>query len=54
VKQYGFDIECVKDNNIIVVDALSKRPSYLSMIDISKDWKSILLVEYSKNIFHVN
>jgi hypothetical protein len=34
-----------------VVDALSRRPATCSLMEISIDWKSHLLVEYSKNKF---
>jgi hypothetical protein len=34
-----------------VVDALSRRPTACSLMEISVDWKSHLLVEYSKNKF---
>jgi hypothetical protein len=51
VQAYDFDIEYVKGKKNIVVDALSRRPATFSMTEISTDWKSILLVEYSKNTF---
>jgi hypothetical protein len=51
VQAYDFDIEYVKGKKNIVVDALSRRPATFSMTEISADWKSILLVEYSKNTF---
>jgi hypothetical protein len=35
----------------IVADALSRRPTTCSLMEISADWKSHLLVEYSKNKF---
>jgi hypothetical protein len=34
-----------------VTDALSRRPATCSLMEISTDWKSHLLVEYSKNKF---
>jgi hypothetical protein len=34
-----------------VADALSRRPVACSLMEISADWKSHLLVEYSKNKF---
>jgi hypothetical protein len=34
-----------------VADALSRRPATCSLMEISADWKSHLLVEYSKNKF---
>jgi hypothetical protein len=34
-----------------VADALSRRPTACSLMEISADWKSHLLVEYSKNKF---
>jgi hypothetical protein len=46
-----FLIEYVKGTKNIVVDSLSRRPAIFSMTQISTDWKSILLVEYSKNKF---
>ena len=45
IQAYDFDIEYVKWKNNIVVDALSQRPSF-SLMDIAKDWKNMLLVEY--------
>jgi hypothetical protein len=33
------------------VDALSRRPTTCSLMEILVDWKSHLLVEYSKNMF---
>jgi hypothetical protein len=33
------------------VDPSSRRPTTCSLMDISADWKSHLLVEYSKNKF---
>jgi hypothetical protein len=51
VHAFKFDIEYVKGKNKIVSDALSRRPASCSLMDISADWKSHLLVEYSKNKF---
>jgi hypothetical protein len=51
VQAYDFNMKYVKGTNNVVVDALSKRPANFSMTNISVDWKSILLVEYSKNTF---
>ena len=51
VQAYDFEIEYVKGKNNVVVDALSKRPASLSLMTISTDWRSLLLVEYSKNKF---
>jgi hypothetical protein len=51
IQAYNFDIEFVKGKNNVVADALSRRPSTYSMSEISVDWKSHLLVEYSKNKF---
>ena len=51
IQAYDFDIEYVKGKKNIVADALSRRPSACSLSEISADWKSILLVEYSKNTF---
>jgi hypothetical protein len=51
VQAFNFDIEYVKGKKNIVVDALSRRPVACSLMEISTDWKSHLLVEYSKNKF---
>jgi hypothetical protein len=51
VQAYDFDIEYVKGKNNAVVDALSRRPELCSLSEISADWKSELLVEYSKRKF---
>ena len=51
VQAYDFEIEYVKGKNNVVVDALSRRRASLSLMSISTDWRSILLVEYSKNKF---
>jgi hypothetical protein len=51
VQAFDFDIEYVKGKKNIVVDALSRRPTTCSLMEISTDWKSHLLVEYSKNKF---
>jgi hypothetical protein len=41
----------VKGKNNVVVDALPIIPPTLSLMEISTDWKALLLVEYSKNQF---
>jgi hypothetical protein len=51
IQVYDFDIEFVKGKNNVVADALSRRPLAYSMSEISVEWKSHLLVEYSKNKF---
>jgi hypothetical protein len=51
VQAYDFDIEYVKAKNNVVVDALSRRPELCLLSEISTDWKSELLVEYSKSKF---
>ena len=48
---YDFKIEYVKGKNNVVADALSRRPTSLSLMSISTEWRSHLLVEYSKNKF---
>jgi hypothetical protein len=54
LQAYDFDIEYVKGKKNVVVDALSRRPSVFSLAEVSTDWKSTLLVEYSKNTFSVS
>jgi hypothetical protein len=51
LQAYDFDIDYVKGNKNVVVDTISKIPATFSMTKISTNWKSILLVEYSKNTF---
>ena len=47
----GFRDRVCEGKNNIVVDALSRRPASLSLMSISIDSRSLLLVEYSKNKF---
>jgi hypothetical protein len=49
IQAYDFDIEYVKGKKNIVVDSVSRKPIVCSLMDISTDLKSQLLVEYSKN-----
>jgi hypothetical protein len=51
VQAYDFDIEYVKGKNNVVVDALSRRLELCSLSKISADWKSELLMDYSKSKF---
>ena len=51
IHAYDFEIEYVKGKNNVVADALSRRPTTLSLMSISSDWRSHLLVEYSKDKF---
>ena len=50
VQAFEFDIEYVKGNNNVVANALSRRLS-ISLMDVAKDWKVILEVEYAKDKF---
>ena len=50
IQAFDFEIEYVKGENNFVAYVLSRRPS-LSLMYISKDWKSILIVEYTKDMF---
>ena len=51
VHAYDFEIEYVKGKNNVVTYALLRQPTSLSLMSISTDWRSHLLVEYSKNKF---
>jgi len=51
IQVYDFDIEFVKGKNNVVPDALSMRPTTYALLEILVEWKSHLLVEYSKNKF---
>jgi hypothetical protein len=51
IQAFDFDIEYVKGKKNIVEDALSRRLAACSLMEISTDWKSYLLVEYSKDKF---
>jgi hypothetical protein len=51
VQEFNFDIEYFKGKKNIVANALSRRPATCSLMEISADWKSHLLVEYSKKRF---
>ena len=51
VWEFDYDIEYVKGKKNIMADALSRRPASCSLMEISVDCKSHLLVEYSKNKF---
>jgi hypothetical protein len=44
-------MDYVKGKRNIMVDALFRRPTGCSMMDIYTDWKAHLLVEYSKKNF---
>ena len=51
VQAYDFEIEYVKGKNNVAADALSRLLASLSLRSISTDWRTLLLVEYSKNKF---
>ena len=51
IQAYDFDIEYVKGKNNVVADALSRRPTTLSLMSLDTDWRTQLLVEYSKDHF---
>lgn len=51
LQAYDFNIEYVKGKKNIVGCALSSIPPTFLLIEATKDWKSLLLVGYSKNKF---
>ena len=51
IQEFKFDIEYVKGKNNVVADSLSRRPS-ISIMDVTKNWKAILEVEYAKDKFY--
>jgi len=46
---YDFEIEYVKRKHNVVAYAFSRRPTTLSLMDVTQDWKDQLLVDYSKD-----
>lgn len=40
IQAYDFDIEYVKGKSNLVVDALSRRPTVMSLMSIDADWKA--------------
>ena len=51
IQEFYFYIEYVNRKNNLVADALSKRPS-ISLMDVAKNWKATLDVEYAKDKFY--
>jgi hypothetical protein len=51
IHAYDFDTKFVKGKNNVVADALSRRPSTYAFSEILVEWKTHILVEYSKNKF---
>lgn len=49
IQAYDFDINYLNGKHNMVEDALSRRPTSLSLMSIYQDWKAQLLVEYSKD-----
>ena len=51
IQAYDFDIEYVKGKSNIVIDALSRRTTTLSLRGMDANWKAQLLVDYLKYDF---
>lgn len=51
LQAYAIVIEYVKGKHNMVDNALSRRPTSLSLMSIAVDWRAQLLVEYSKDRF---
>ena len=49
LQAYDFDITYVKGTQNVVADALSRRPHLTSMIQISEDWRHLIVAEYAKD-----
>ena len=49
LQAYDFDITYVKGTQNIVADALSCRPHPTSMIQISEDWRHLIVAEYARD-----
>lgn len=51
IQAYNFDIDYVKGKKNVVVDALSRKPATCTLIELTKDWKAHLSIEYARNQF---
>ena len=49
LQAYDFDISYVKGTQNVVADALSRRPHLSAMIQISKNWRHLIIAEYARD-----
>ena len=49
LQAYDFEIEFVKGKKNVVVDALSWRPHICALLEIKRDWRNKITVEYARD-----
>lgn len=51
LQAYDFDIEYVKGKNNVLADGLYRKPYLCNIIEITADWKALIIAKYAKNNF---